>query len=104
MPSPPLHDPIAAFVPLAPDLFDDNDGERFAVYIVRDGDDRFIDHGHGRHESGDKIGQCGRTIVKMLNKGTPGVRIPRTLNIPAFWHFIDIALSAAETNKLNQHN
>ena len=98
MPSPPLHDPVAVAAVLAPDMFDDGDGERFSVYVVREGDDTFADH--RRH--GENIRQCGRTIVKMLDKGKAGVRIPRSLDVAKFWHLIDIALSAAEASKTKQ--
>ncbi|KAF2403688.1 nucleoside hydrolase [Trichodelitschia bisporula] len=79
---PPLHDPIAVAAAIVPEIFDDLDGERFAVHVVREGDAH--------------VEQCGRTIVKRAPKGQPGVRIPRTLHIPEFWHMIDLSLAVAE--------
>jgi uridine nucleosidase len=90
MPSPPLHDPVAVVAALQPDLFDDADGERFSIHVVREGD-------------GSNIGQCGRTIIKMLDKGAPGIRIPRTLQVAEFWHLIDKSLRAAEMSKSRQN-
>jgi len=88
---PPLHDPLALVAALWPPLFDDNGGERFEVTVVRDGGTKT----EGEDEAG-REGECGRTVVKMLERGAEGVRIPRTLNIDAFWCLIDLALSVAE--------
>lgn len=98
MPSPPLHDPVAVVAALSPTLFDDNDGERFEIHVVRSGDDVVTES--DRH--GDKTGQCGRTIAKLLEKGSKGIRIPRSLNVAAFWNIIDLGLSAAEASKSRQ--
>ncbi|TLD36919.1 ATP-dependent RNA helicase [Venturia nashicola] len=89
---PPLHDPIAVAAIFAPELFDDNQGERYEVYVVRDGDDSLLDHtrlaGH--------VGQCGRTCVRLVEKGEGGVRIPRSLEVGVFWQMIDLALGWAQ--------
>jgi uridine nucleosidase len=87
---PPLHDPVAVAAVFAPEMFDDLDGERFEIYVVRDGDDSASDH---RRRAG-REGQCGRTVLKMLPKGVAGVRVPRTLNVGEFWHLIDLALQS----------
>ena len=88
---PPLHDPLAVAAALWPALFDDNDGERFEVCVVTDCAKTAGDGGkHGRE------GECGRTVVRMLEKGAEGVRIPRTLDIDAFWCLVDLALGVAE--------
>lgn len=89
---PPLHDPIAVAAIFAPELFDDNQGERYEVYVVRDGDDSLLDHMRGAGH----VGQCGRTCVRLLEKGTGGVRIPRSLEVGVFWQMIDLALGWAE--------
>jgi uridine nucleosidase len=91
MPSPPMHDPVAVAVALQPDLFDDSNGERFSVHVVREGDE-------------SNIGQCGRTVVKMLEKGSSGIRIPRALQVMEFWHLIDLSLHAAEISKSGQNH
>jgi uridine nucleosidase len=88
---PPLHDPLAVAAVFTPELFDDLGGERFSVYVVREGDDSIEDH--TRHRK--NIGQCGRTIARLLKKGEEGVRIPRTLNVEAFWLLINNALQNA---------
>ena len=90
---PPLHDPLAVAAALCPSYFDDNDGERYVVHVVREGDDSADDHSRNVHN----VGQCGRTVVKLLDHGEEGVRIPRTLRIAEFWHLLDLSLSFAET-------
>jgi uridine nucleosidase len=99
MPSPPLHDPVAVAAALAPEIFDDREGERFCVHVVRGGDETVTDEPRG----GKNKGQSGRTIVRMLDKGVAGVRIPRSLDVPLFWHLIDIALEAAEECAAKAH-
>jgi uridine nucleosidase len=87
---PPLHDPVAVAAVFAPEMFDDLDGERYEVYVVREGDDSVLDH--SRKQS--NVGQCGRTILKLLPEGSAGVRVPRTLQIPEFWHLINLAIES----------
>lgn len=89
---PPLHDPLAIAAALCPTLFYDNGGERYEVYVVKDGDESLIE----RRRNTANVGQCGRTIASMLKKGEEGVRIPRTLRVEDFWCLIDFALEAAE--------
>lgn len=89
---PPLHDPVAVAAALYPAMFDDNDGERFIVHVITDGDDSQDDHARNVHN----VGQCGRTMVKMLRKGEGGVRIPRSLDILRFWGLVGMALDEAE--------
>ncbi|KAF2428794.1 nucleoside hydrolase [Tothia fuscella] len=89
---PPLHDPLAVLAACCPTSFDDKDGERFGVYIVKEGD--------SNPESGErdasKAGQCGRTMMKLLSKGEQGVRIPRACQADKFWHLVDLSLREAE--------
>jgi uridine nucleosidase len=89
---PPLHDPIAVAVAFAPTMFDDNEGERYEVHVVRTGDETVFD----RSRNMKSVGQCGRTIVRMVSKGAAGVRIPRTLKVPEFWEMINFALEEAD--------
>lgn len=89
---PPLHDPIAVAAAFQPSMFDDNEGERYDVYVVRDGDDSLSDHSRNK----SNVGQCGRTIARLSPKGEPGIRIPRTLKVQEFWKMIDFALAEAE--------
>jgi len=96
MPSPPLHDPLAVAAVLCPRLFSDNDGERYAVHVVRDGDDPVVPRSRTSSES---VGQCGRTVARMVGRageGVEGVRIPRTLRVEVFWWLIEFALVEAE--------
>jgi uridine nucleosidase len=90
---PPLHDPLAVAAALSPALFDDNGGERYDVYVIREGDDSIEDHRRNVHN----VGQCGRTIVQLLEREKAGTRIPRTLRIAEFWHLIDLSLELAES-------
>ena len=89
---PPLHDPIAVAAVFQPGMFDDNDGERYDLYVVRDGDDSLLDH----RRNVSNVGQCGRTVAQLLPKGRAGIRIPRTLRIAEFWQMVNFALAKAE--------
>ncbi|KAF1986722.1 nucleoside hydrolase [Aulographum hederae CBS 113979] len=89
---PPLHDPIAVAAALAPGIFDDHDGERFEVDVVTEGENAVF----RRRRDNRRPGQCGRTVVRAVEKGRPGVRIPRSLNTGVFWSFVDFALLGAE--------
>jgi uridine nucleosidase len=92
---PPLHDPVAVAAVFAPGMFDDLDGERYEVYVVHDGDDSVDEHTRKQAN----VGQCVRTILKLLPKGSPGVRVPRTLEIPEFWQLIDLAIESVAEEK-----
>ena len=89
---PPLHDPIAVAAAYAPEMFDDNGGERFEVFIVTSGEEQIFEH--QRITKG--IGQCGRTVARMVPKGHPGVRIPRSLQVTEFWQMVHLALASAD--------
>jgi len=96
MPSPPLHDPLAVAAALCPALFDDNDGERYTVHVVKGEDDIIVPR---TWRSSESMGQCGRTVARMVGKvgdGVEGVRIPRTLKVEMFWWLIEFALEEAE--------
>jgi uridine nucleosidase len=85
---PPLHDPLAVAAAYNPDIFDDRGGERFHVDIVTQGL-------HSKDKS--KVGELGRTKVTKLPNGEGGCRIPRGVNLDAFWGSIESALTRADT-------
>lgn len=93
---PPLHDPLAIAAAFMPALFNDNDGERFHIEVISDGD-----HGASEHvrEGGS---QCGRTVATDVGKGNPGVRIPRSLKQEEMWKMIDECLERAEAAEFSQ--
>jgi uridine nucleosidase len=95
---PPLHDPLAVFAVLAPRLFEDLDGERFSVQVVCGGDDECVGSITGEQRS-SRAGQCGRTVVRLLDKGESGVRIPREVDVATFWECLNMALKSAEETK-----
>ncbi|CAM1506745.1 Fc.00g063860.m01.CDS01 [Cosmosporella sp. VM-42] len=101
---PPLHDPIAVAAVLT-GLTDEipfyewdanrsqhpEHKERFEVTVVTEG--TFDEARQGK--------QTGRTIVKKLQPGQDGVRIPRGLDIPKFWDAIEDCIERAdEANKV----
>ncbi|KAF1816404.1 nucleoside hydrolase [Eremomyces bilateralis CBS 781.70] len=95
---PPLHDPLAVAVALAPFLFNDNKGERFSLHVVR-GEDNGI-----QIESSEELErprapanaeQCGRTVIQPV-KDASGVRIPRSCDVETFWLMLELALQSAE--------
>lgn len=83
---PPLHDPLAVAAALTPEIFVDHQ-ERFSVGVVTEGE---------HDKAAGRAGQLGRTVVQLLEPGTEGVRIPRTLDLDRFWNSISEALSTAE--------
>lgn len=93
---PPLHDPLAVAVLFGFDkstIFEDDPSERYSVSVVT----------AGEHSDLDSVrGQVGRTVVKRIQSHTDGVcqgvRIPRRLNVDAFWQVLeDCCLSAEES-------
>ncbi|KAK5052641.1 hypothetical protein LTR84_002506 [Exophiala bonariae] len=81
----PLHDPLAVALILAdypdPEIridFDDNNGERWSVDVVLSGLEE------------------GRTIVTKLKEGTPGVLIPRSLDVNKFWLTLESCMAKAD--------
>lgn len=85
---PPLHDPIAVAVLLdnlgGSDIFDDDGKERWHVQVVTAGQ-------HSEQE--EKRRQLGRTVIIKAEEG--GVRIPRRMNVKAFWELIEICMGNA---------
>ncbi|KAF2151059.1 nucleoside hydrolase [Myriangium duriaei CBS 260.36] len=86
---PPLHDVLPVLAILAPEIFHDQDGERFAVDVV-------IDGAHGTDGIARTTSRIGQTVVSALEKGQQGVRIPRDLDGETAWRIIDLCLNAAE--------
>ena len=84
---PPLHDPLAVAAALYPEIFDDNDGERFQVDIVTEGVHSYIP---------EKVGELGRTKAMKLPPGEGGCRIPRGVDLPKFWESIELCLRRAD--------
>lgn len=85
-----MHDPLATAVIFGYDsgIYED-DNVRYAVTVVTD----------GAHGTDDALrGQVGRTIATKLASGTQGVKIPRKLNVDAFWKMLEECCSIAEMN------
>ena len=95
---PPLHDPlaVAAILDGVADyeipFYDYEPGhegrkERYEVSIVTE----------GTHEQALKgEAETGRTIVKLLEKGEGGIKIPRGLNVQRFWTVLEECLERAD--------
>ena len=87
---PPLHDPIAVAVLLDSFGFEqlgfcDRSGERWEVNVVT----------NGRHSKDERLrGQLGRTIANRVEG--EGVRIPRGLDVKAFWRVFETCIRTAE--------
>jgi uridine nucleosidase len=84
---PPLHDPLAVVAAIDPDIFHDEDGERFSVDIVTEGV-------HSTDPS--QVGELGRTKVSKLSHGEGGCRIPRGVDLVKFWQLVENCLKSAE--------
>lgn len=65
--------------------------ERFDVTIVTEGS--FEEARTGGKET-------GRTVVKLLPAGEPGVRIPRSLVVDKFWQVIEECMERADATNL----
>jgi uridine nucleosidase len=87
---PPLHDPLAVAAAFAPELFDDEDGARYEITVVTDGE-----HGDSAViRSG--VSQCGRTVARRLPKGEKGIRIPKAVRREEMWKILEECLGRAE--------
>lgn len=89
---PPLHDVLPVLAVFAPEIFEDNDGERFEVEVVLDG-------AHGTAGVARTTSRVGQTLVTPLPKGQSGIRIPRDLDREMGWRIIDLCLAAACTTQ-----
>lgn len=95
---PPLHDPLAVAAILdgivghAIPFYDYKPGhegrkERYEVSVVTEGT-------HDQALKGET--ETGRTIVKLLEKGEGGIKIPRGLNVRRFWTVLEDCLQRAD--------
>ena len=84
---PPLHDPIAVWSALQPDLLYDS-GERYEIdVVVQEGSYDPVQNAQNN---------VGQTIIRPSQSGK-GVRVPRGLDLDRFWIAIDEAMRTAET-------
>ena len=60
--------------------------ERYSVSVVTE----------GSHEDAQKGAQTGRTIVRLLDEGEEGVKIPRGLDVGRFWTVLEETLQRAD--------
>lgn len=99
---PPLHDPLAVAAILDGivgheiPFYDYKPGhegrkERYEVSIVTEGS-------HEQALKGEM--ETGRTIVKLLEKGEGGIKIPRGLNVQRFWTVLEECLQRADENNI----
>ena len=86
MDGPPLHDPVAVYAVLRPEIFDDNQGERWHARVILE-PDRF-------DIKADPFNRVGQTVIEPAVTG--GIRIPRNLYLGRFWADINVALAKAE--------
>ncbi len=94
---PPLHDPLAVAaaldgipeyeIPFYYSLGDDGKEERYEVDVLTDGT-------HDEAIRGEA--QTGRTVIKLLEHGRQGVKIPRRLEVPNFWKILEQCLETAD--------
>ncbi|KAI1810565.1 Inosine/uridine-preferring nucleoside hydrolase [Poronia punctata] len=96
---PPLHDPLAVAAILTGtkweipfyDFDPANPGgpkqERFDVHVITEGsvEDALLNRA-----------QTGRTVVKPLEPGQPGVRIPRGVDVDLFWRVVEECIQRAD--------
>lgn len=88
---PPLHDPLAVWVALRPELFEDREkntgvSERWQVRVTTKGARYNADE--------DPSNRLGQTVV--FKSSNDGVRIPKNLEKEKFWKAINDALVSAE--------
>jgi uridine nucleosidase len=95
---PPLHDPLAVAA-----ILDDVAGYEIPFYDYEPGHEERKERyevsvvTEGTHEQALKgETETGRTIVKLLEKGEGGVKIPRGLNVPRFWTILEGCLQRAD--------
>jgi uridine nucleosidase len=60
--------------------------ERYEVTVITE----------GSYQDAQEGAQTGRTLVRLLEPGEEGVRIPRGLDIPAFWEVIEDCVEKAD--------
>jgi uridine nucleosidase len=88
---PPLHDPLAVAALLPNSKIFQDEGDRYIVTMVTAGEHTVVD---GVDLEGAR-GQVGRTIVTPSKNGK-GIRIPRKLDVDAFWQTLSDCCTVAE--------
>ena len=82
-----MHDPIAVFAAMRPNLFRNNNHEHFAVLV-----DSFTGYtAPSRRSAG-----CGKTVVRKLHDNEMGIKIPTATNLDAFWDQMEYCLNTAD--------
>lgn len=96
---PPLHDPLAVAVILDGILGHEIPFYEYGAAMETDVKERFhvevVTAGTHAEAMAGKT-QTGRTIVKLLENGRPGVKIPRRLNVDRFWRVMEECIGLAE--------
>ncbi|KAB8343144.1 hypothetical protein FH972_022735 [Carpinus fangiana] len=90
---PPLHDPLAVMAALEPGMFEDGNGERWNVGVVIERE--------GYDKSKDPTNRTGQTVLTPTNSDdNSATRVPRGVDLDAFWSRVDECLSKAERELL----
>ena len=84
-----MHDPVAVFAAMKPQLFQNNGHEHFVVLV-----DSFT----GYTAPSRRAAGCGKTVVKKLHEHEMGIRIPTSVDVDAFWSQIEYCLAKAESD------
>ena len=101
---PPLHDPLAVAVILdglaehdVRFFYSESNGEREERYQV----DVLTEGTHEQAVKGET--QTGRTVVKLLEPGQEGIKIPRGLHVEKFWKILEQCLEKADQENIRKN-